>query len=125
MGIAIATIGMTLPRSDVRSEPRGDPAIWNSPDISLRLKHANKTDPVYQGALTRKFLAVVTVALTKWMPQAAKGERQLMSASVMRTGVKLPRFILPLVRCFCPWTAWSCHIIRSKKVVRSSFQHSL
>ena len=32
-------------------------------------------------------------------------QRGLVAASVMGPGVKLPRFILPLVTCFCPWSA--------------------
>jgi len=36
--------------------------------------------------------------------------------------VKLAPVILPLVPCFCPWSAWCCHIIRSEEAVSPSFQ---
>ena len=37
--------------------------------------------------------------------QLIRSPLQRMSASVMGPCVKLPRFILPLVTCFCPWSA--------------------
>jgi hypothetical protein len=44
------------------------------------------------------------------------------AASVMGRCVKLPRFVLPLVTCFCPWSAWCRHTIRSEEAVSQSFQ---
>ncbi len=48
-----------------------------------------------------------------------------MSASVMGMVSSHPVSVPPLVTCFCPWSAWSRHMIRSEEAVSLSFQRRL